>query len=355
MSTTAKRDLGQFFTRDVVWMRPHIKRHLSTLRQRYSVCVDPFAGDGHLLRAASQFGFAPVGHDVDPSMCGSNGWGAANDSIRNVPVHDRAFVLTNPPYLAKNSAKRLGSTTVDYFQQEPTSLVDPSRAGVLDDLFKIAIERTIAHYDDSVWIVPESVIQDLNRLPHWRQRLHSVTILEENPFIDTEHPVCVLIFTTSNPEGLVWKNDACLGLYEDLWAIHQQTLSSPGDALHVRFNAPDGTMGYRAVDGTKSDGSMRIGFCLGSELGYDRRKIKVSSRHMTYIETPLSPSDLERVVLEANRQIENYRSATADVFLTAFMGNTKSGVRRRRLDYKLARKFLNSSYLAVKNPENHTH
>ena len=193
-------------------MRPHIKRHLSTLRQRYSVCVDPFAGDGHLLRAASQFGFAPVGHDVDPSMCGSNGWGAANDSIRNVPVHDRAFVLTNPPYLAKNSAKRLGSTTVDYFQQEPTNLVDPSRAGVLDDLFKIAIERTIAHYDDSVWIVPESVIQDLNRLPHWRQRLHSVTILEENPFIDTEHPVCVLIFTTSNPEGLVWKNDACLGL-----------------------------------------------------------------------------------------------------------------------------------------------
>ena len=76
---------------------------------------------------------------------------------------------------------------------------------------------------------------------------------------------------------------------------------------------------------------------------------------MTYIETPLSPSDLERVVLEANRQIEDYRSATADVFLTAFMGNTKSGVRRRRLDYKLARKFLNSSYLAVKNPETHTH
>ena len=244
---------------------------------------------------------------------------------------------------------------MDYFQQEPTSLVDPSRAGVLDDLFKIAIERTIAHYDDSVWIVPESVIQDLNRLPHWRQRLHSVTILEENPFIDTEHPVCVLIFTTSNPEGLVWKNDACLGLYEDLWTIHQRTLSSPGDALHVRFNAPGGTMGYRAVDGTKSDGSMRIGFCLGSELGYDRGKIKVSSRHMTYIGTPLSPSDLERVVLEANRQIEDYRSATADVFLTAFMGNTKSGVRRRRLDYKLARKFLNSSYLAVKNPENHTH
>ena len=123
----------------------------------------------------------------------------------------------------------------------------------------------------------------------------------------------------------------------------------------MRFNAPDGTMGYRAVDGTKSDGSMRIGFCLGSELGYDRRKIKVSSRHMTYIETPLSPSDLERVVLEANRQIEHYRSATADVFLTAFMGNTKSGVRRRRLDYKLARKFLNSSYLVAKNPENHTH
>jgi hypothetical protein len=32
------------------------------------------------------------------------------------------------------------------------------------------------------------------------------------------------------------------------------------------------------------------------------------------------------------------------VFLTAFMGNTKTGERRRRLDYKLARKIFNKAY-----------
>ena len=336
-------------------MRPHIKAHLTILSQRYSLCVDPFAGDGHLLRAVAELGITTAGHDLDISICKRNGWGAPNDSIRNVVLHEDAFVLTNPPYLAKNSAKRLGSNMVEYFEDGAVLIADSDRYGILNDLFKLAIERTIAHYDDSVWIVPESVVQDLDRLPHWRKRLHSLTILEQNPFTDTEHPVCVCVFTTSSPEGVIWKNDERLGTYDELRGAHDAVAQATSTALPMKFNAPNGALGYRAVDGTKADGSMRIKFCSEDNLNYDRGNIKISSRHMTYIDTALSSVELEPVILEANRRIEAYRKATSDVFLTAFMGNTKLGIRRRRLDYNLARRIFNQSYLAVKNPFNRLH
>jgi len=53
---------------------------------------------------------------------------------------------------------------------------------------------------------------------------------------------------------------------------------------------------------------------------------------------------LDETIAEANRIIDDYRGKTKDVFLTAFMGNTKDGKRRRRLDYKLARKIFNRAY-----------
>ena len=344
MSVKSKRDLGQYFTRNSIWLRPHIRRHIETLADRYELCIDPFAGDGHLLELTQEMGFRVVGYDIDADICTSRGWGEPNDSIRNVVAHDNGFVLTNPPYLAKNSAKRMKSPMVKYFSAGFIRTLDDSRLNVLDDLFKLAIEQTLAKYDDSVWIVPESGIQDLDDLPHWKDKLHSITILEDNPFNDTEHPVCVMIFSSSNPAEEVWKNDTLLGTYNELRHVHNQTAKGPSALTHMKFNAPEGTLGYRAVDGTREDGSMRIRFCRGEELGYDRSNIKISSRHLTYIEIELDGDLLDKVIAEANRRIDHYREATHDVFLTAFMGNTKTGERRRRLDYKLARKIFNKAY-----------
>ena len=348
MSGRSKRNLGQYFTRDDVWLRPHIVEHLRSLHARYTTCLDPFAGDGHLLNVAASLGFGVVGHDVDGAICAANGWGEPNDSILHVPRHADAFVLTNPPYLAKNSAKRMDAPAQSYFRSGAVLALTNEHTSTLDDLFKLAIEQTLAQYDDSVWIVPESVVQDMEHLPHWKARLHSLTVLEDNPFTDTEHPVCVLVFSASQASGELWKNDTRLGTYQDVWGRHNATRSAPRDVIAMQFNSPTGNLGYRAVDGTKADGSMRIRFCLGDELGYDRRQIKVSSRHLTYIDVDLEGEELVAVIEEANRQIEAYRAATHDVFLTAFMGNTKAGVRRRRMDYFLARRLFNAAYLAVK-------
>ena len=103
------------------------------------------------------------GYDTDETICRTNGWGRPND-LSVVPLHPDAFVLTNPPYLAKNSAKRMGSPSVAYFSTETAQTMNHSHANILDDVFKLAIEQTLPHYEESMWIVPESVVQDLEHL-----------------------------------------------------------------------------------------------------------------------------------------------------------------------------------------------
>ena len=61
--------------------------------------------------------------------------------------------------------------------------------------------------DDVVAIIPESFI---NSNYKQKERLKSITILEENPFKDTENPVCVACFDGKKKEFDkidIYKND----------------------------------------------------------------------------------------------------------------------------------------------------
>ena len=343
MVAEKKRELGQFFTRDSIWLRPHIKSHILSLSKKYKSAFDPFAGDGHLLKVSESFGFDSLGCDIDSFISQRNDW-QKNDSITNVIKHKDTFVLTNPPYLAKNSARKMKSEMIKYFERGYVKGIVDSEFSILDDLFKIAIAKTINAYKDSIWIVPESGIQDIEKLPLWKKYLHSVTILEENPFTDTEHPVCVMIFSQDNPKQEIWKNNKKLGKWSELMNTHRMFKKGSAKLVKMKFNDPNGNLGFRAVDGTKEDGSMRIRFCLGDDLNYPRESIKISSRHLTYISVNLKESELLETIKIANSIIDKYRKSTHDVFLTAFMGNTKERERRRRLDYKLARVIFNRAY-----------
>lgn len=346
MRKKLKRDLGQFFTRESVWMQPHIRDHLERLSQQYTVCVDPFAGEGDLLKVASkETGIKTIGHDHDAKICQEHGW-KENDSIREPAVEENAFVLTNPPYLAKNSAKRIGSPMVKYFDSGFVPGIEEQQLKILDDLYKLAIEKVIQLYDDSIWIVPESVIQDIVKLDEWRDRLHSVTILEENPFEDTEHPVCVLIFSKNPQSPVIYKNSEKIGLWSEIFTIHKRPFEMAVRKTKMDFNSRNGQLGFRAVDGTSKGDDQKIRFVHGDELDleYPREKIKVSTRHLTYIDVDLDFDELMFVIDRANEIIANYRNDTKDVFLTPFMGNNKEHNRRRRLDYRLARAIFNQAF-----------
>jgi hypothetical protein len=64
---------------------------------------------------------------------------------------------------------------------------------------------------------------------------------------------------------------------------------------------------------------------------------------MTYLEVPgVSNERIPELIAKANSLLVSIREQSGDLVLAPFKGNDKTGRRRRRLDYALARKILSS-------------
>lgn len=237
------------------------------------------------------------GLDIDASLA----W-RGNDSLKAIPSLKTGIIITNPPYLTNYSAKRkgVGGDVDRYFA---TSLHD--------DLYKIALERCLEAAEHVVAIIPETFIN--STFP--KSRLASVTILEMNPFEDTDVPVCVACFDgKSKPlSGVrVYKNDAYLGRLSRL----EKKRLTPSKALPMKFNAPDGQIALRAVDQVGADGAIR--FMRPEDLDYDLDRIGQTSRLITRIEIGGDIGDLDAFIAACNEFLERYRIETADVLFSPF-------------------------------------
>jgi len=325
-----KFDLGQFNTKKETWLKPHIAEFI--LKSECSHCLDPFAGAGDLLDTVHKLGnFSVEGLDIDPTL----GW-QINDGLDEVPYRKDTIVVTNPPYLSKNSAARHDSDSYRYFLSNSS----------YTDLYQIALERVIRVYDKSVFIIPETYFGT----NMFKNDIHSITILEDNPFEDTECPVCVVCFNKRPFMTMgtysIYKNDEYVLDSLDLEDTKKFLRCDP--VLFTDFNNKNGNIGLRGVDGVKSDD--RIRFCLPSELDYDKELIKVSSRAITLIDVMFldgKPLDVNKLISKANQILNDYRTITKDITLSPFKNNNKEGIRRRRLDYALAKKILNKSALGL--------
>ena len=199
-----------------------------------------------------------------------------------------------------------------------------------------------------VAIVPESF---LNSNFRYKNLLHSITILEDNPFEDTENPVCVVCFdgvSKSLHKVLVYKNSTFINNF----ATIQKIRLLPQNILDIKFNDKTGWLALRAVDSTDDKNWIHFDFKEAIKYDWDNN-IKISSRHMSLINLDVPFSCRSNFIYTANKIINQIRQESCDVLLTPFKGNTKSGVRRRRLDFKLARAVLEMAYLDSTGKELH--
>lgn len=328
-----KVSLGSFYTTNAGWLTSQVKNFLQTaLENSKGVVLDPFAGDGHLLKAIqadNQLGskISKVsGFDIQ-----GQSW-PINDSLVAIPNPDKAVILTNPPYLANHSAKRKGIETLveKYFNKSTRK-----------NLYQIALENALAVADYVVAIIPETFL--LSSFP--KQRLVVAVVIQDALFGDTEAPALVACF---GPKGDsiadIFTGEKKIGNFEEIFAVRNR---KPITKHKIVFNDPKGRIGLRAVDG--SDGESEICFLLAENFAYPTKSVLVSSRLMTYLEIPELPDkQLEQTINLANTLLASLRVASADLVLAPFKGNDKNGKRRRRLDYALARRILNQAVSSVR-------
>ena len=321
-----KIKLGQFNTKSNLWLKPQVIDFINN--SKCKIAYDPFAGAGDLLIAVrEQLKFRSLlGLDIDETL----DW-EINDSLINIPNFKGAIIVTNPPYIAKQSASRKKIDLSKYFS---TTLYD--------DVYLLALDKMLKAQDYVVAIIPESFI---NSNYKQKGRLCSITVLEENPFEDTENPVCVACFDgkiKNYDEIRIYKNETLVGTLDEIYNIRIE----PHNDIKITFNTLDGWLGLRAIDST--DDIKNINFDFKENIKYDwENRIKTSSRHLSLINIDV-PKELRDVFInECNRLINDIRVKSSDVLLTPFKGNTKSGRRRRRLDFRLARAIMEIAYKNV--------
>ena len=311
---------GAFNTKGDSWLNTVVRDFIEKECRPSYTAVDPFAGKGDMLTLCeSELGMDTYGYDIQKEL----GW-EINDSLVSVPRRTAAICITNPPYLAKYSARRKSMWPMvgKYYEDSGRS-----------DLYEIALDKCLGSFDHVVAIIPETFLHST----YPKDRCQSIVILEENPFEDTTFPVCVTCWVPkSGQDPEIYVGGERVMRFSEMVRMK----GSVARNNRVLFNCPHGNVGLKAVDGV--DASDRIKFLPADEFYYPRSSIKVSSRLMTYLNIP--ELDTKQRVAEfcetANQILGMYRSMSDDIILSGFKGNNKDGKRRRRLDYKLARKVI---------------
>ena len=316
-----KKVLGQFFTEGSSWLCPQVSEFISSSGMH--TAYDPFAGSGCLLEASGSLpGITGIaGLDIDPSL----GW-PINDSLERIPPMNGAIIVTNPPYLTNYSAarKKILPQVQKYFDMTD-----------YDDLYLLALDRMLDACSHVVAIVPETVINS----PYARKdRLVSITVLEDNPFTDTDTPVAVLCFdgVQKGMESVKVYRD---GEYLDTLGNIEACRMEPSGDTGMTFNSPDGWLAVRCVDSSSEERMLE--FTLKEDMDYDwDGGIKVSSRLMTLVDIDVPVASRAEFIGKCNGILQELRENSHDVILSPFKGNMKSGRRRRRLDYRTCRAII---------------
>jgi hypothetical protein len=173
-----KQELGQFYTTNYNYILQNI-----TIPQDVSTIIEPFAGNCDLLNfIATPSKYTIELYDIDPKKSPV----IQRDTLRNPPSYDDKFVLTNPPYLARNKNK--DKSLYDLYQT--------------NDLYKCFIISLIkSNCKGGIIIIPLNFISSIRKHDvQLREKfinkfdIHIVNIFEEQVFDDTSYSVCTIYF-----------------------------------------------------------------------------------------------------------------------------------------------------------------
>ena len=329
-----KKQKGQFFTITNPFYHDLFFKWVDKIENfENKTILEPFAGCNNILDLTEEIGYSNEWKcfDIDPEcavLTEDSDYPVETRNTLNDFPEDYEVIITNPPYLAKNSATRSGISF-------------PVDSGY-NDLYKISLDRMLSNSKYVAAIIPESFLtQGL-----FHNRLYGVVSLTMRMFEDTACPVCLALFIPEEEKDItedfsIYSGDRAIGSY----LLMKESLVLPSTKVDMTFNNPLGEIGLLAIDNTSEES---IRFVIGDSI--DEDKIKSTSRSITRISlNNIDNLDTDMLIRKANRILHTEREITSDLFFTPFKGLRKDGKYRRRLDYKNAKRILTMAYEEIQN------
>lgn len=183
-----KKELGQFYTKNYDYILQNIK-----IPNNIKNIIEPFAGEGDLIKYINESGkkFNIEMYDLDPKQSNI----IKRDTLLKPPDYKDKFVITNPPYLARN--KSSNKELYDKYD--------------VNDLYKCFIVNLIeTPCLGGIIIIPINFISSIRKNDiSLRNKFLStysikqINIFEEQVFSDTTCAVCSLLFMEDNSENKI--------------------------------------------------------------------------------------------------------------------------------------------------------
>lgn len=303
---------GQFFTTKSPFVHPAFLNWWNNIDGDYCV-VEPFAGSNNIIKMLNELNveFISKSFDIEPKAPDV----FQQNTIENFPKGYN-IAITNPPYLGYSTRRRL-KIDMDFENHQ--------------NLYLLCLEKCLENCNYVAAIIPETFITLNTTL---KKRLCCVISIIDNIFDDTAVPVCLALWNKNIAKTFdIYSGKTYLGTNLNLL----QFIPNPFINENVLFNDINGQIGLIAIDNSECNS---IKFCKGNEIN---NIIKDNSRFITKLSFEkyyFSELELEILINKSNEILEEFRSKTSDVFLTAFKNIRKDNKYRRRLDYRQAKKIL---------------
>lgn len=320
-----KQKLGQFFTTNSTYILSNL---LDTLPPNVSI-IDPFAGNLDLLKILPSSNFQTSAYDISPLHSQI----IKRDTLLNPPNYQNSWILTNPPYLARN--KNPDKTIYNHFQ--------------VNDLYKAAL-KTFSQANGGIIVLPVNFLCDeddkIRREFFDIFQISRLNIFEEQVFSDTSYTVCSFSFirhSFNNPEQLAItttffpsQKQKELTIYRDQGfrlggEFYREINNTPStknikiSRLLINSQNQSSNIFLNAIDTGSKNGRIRLQKQLVPFYGKNTDRAFAS----LVFSVTLSEESENLIISEFNRILENFREQYNSVFLTNYRNSTAQYARKR--------------------------
>lgn len=336
MSSGNKQQLGQFYTTNYEYILDQI-----TIPSNITKIVEPFAGNGDLIQYIKKTGrsFELEHYDIDPKIEGT----IKQDTIQNPPSYLNKFIVSNPPYLARNksSNKQLFDlyNTNDLYK---CFIIEIIRQRPLGGILIIPLNfwSSIRASDSSLRKTFLDVFQVIR-----------VNVFEESVFDDTDYAVCSFLFVAKQSCAVQQSKTIPFIIYpqkkqfnfelnvSNNYTIGGELYQLPQNSAYkigrlIQGMQPSTNMLLKCIDNNIHN-RLCLSMIPDSEIFYDKTKNRSERSYASItIEPAISVEHQKKLVDHFNNYITIQREKYNSLFLTNY--RESNSIARKRISFDLA-------------------
>jgi len=334
MSTKQKKSqLGQFFTTNYQYILQNLY-----IPEGVNRIIEPFAGNCDLLSFIdNRDNYIIECYDIEPKKDNV----VERDTLYNPPDYANKFVLTNPPYLARNKS-------------ENKILFD--KYGV-NDLYKCFLKSIL---DSSLlggiiiiplnfWCSARTSDISLRQAFLKTYKVVKINVFEEQVFNDTTYTICAFLFERNNNDD---RNSHLMSM--DIYPIMESLIvelnennsytiggeiyNLPKQSEYnitrlIKGDIPNTNIVAKCIDDNINN-QIKLKIVTDDEIFFDETPNKSARTYATLVITPeLSMTQQEELVRRFNKFLVDMRKKYNSLFLTNY--RESKSIARKRITFDL--------------------